>query len=58
MDDEVGGVGSVGEHMFIWIMDGSLIDACLESGESLKFINNSDGWTEFLMFAIAATGKI
>ena len=57
MDDEVGGVGSIGDHEFMWVMREGSVDATLANGRALRFTNDSDGWTEFLLFSIVATGQ-
>ncbi len=54
---EDGGVGTVGEATYWWIRVEEFISAGFDTGHSLYFENNADGWGTFLACAIVL-GKL
>ncbi len=55
---EPGGVGTVGDTTYWWLSDDEdWISAGFDTGHSLYFENNADGWGSFLAYAIVL-GKL
>ncbi len=55
---EPGGVGTVGDATYWWLSDDEdWISAGFDTGHSLYFENNADGWGSFLAYAIVL-GKL
>ncbi len=51
--DEEGGVGDFGGKKFMWMLHGkNYVEACFESGETLRHENSERGWTEFYMWGL------
>lgn len=54
---EDGGVGTVGEATYWWIRVEEFISAGFDTGHSLYFENNAEGWGTFLACAVVL-GKL
>ena len=50
--DECGGVGDIlGKH-FMWTIDNEIITAVFDTGEFIEFVNDQEGWTNFLVMGL------
>mgnify|MGYP007071600084 CR=1 FL=1 len=54
---ECGGAGTVGDASYFWMVDGDFISAGFDTGHSLFFENDAEGWGAFLAYAVVL-GKL
>jgi hypothetical protein len=55
-EPEVGGVGTVGDRYYMWMIDDDFVGCCFDTGECLYFDNDAAGWGGFLAFAVVLAG--
>ena len=55
-DPEVGGVGTVGDHHYMWMITDDFVNACFDTGDTIYFENNAEGWGGFLAFGRVVAG--
>lgn len=58
MDDEPGGVGDISGKPFMWMINGNIVTASFDSGETVVFKHGEEGWLELIMLGLILTKSV